>query len=158
MTIRLADQPGDLGWIVMAHGELYATEYGYDGSFEALVAQIAADYGTKHDPATEACWIAELDGRRVGCVMCVRADDRTARLRVLLVDPAARGHGIGARLVDECIGFARRAGYQRMTLWTNDGLDAAARLYLSRGFTLTGEEAHQGFGSPVTGQTYDLTL
>lgn len=158
MTIRLADRPGDLGWIVMAHGEMYAAEYGYDGSFEALVAQIVADYGTKHDPAAEACWIAELDGRRVGCVMCVRADDRTAQLRILLVDPAARGQHVGARLVDTCVGFARRAGYRRMALWTNAGLDAAGRLYRSRGFTLVSEESHQGFGSPVTGQTYELAL
>lgn len=157
-TIRMADQPGDLGWIVLAHGEIYAGEYGYDSTFEALVAQIVADFATKHDPAREAAWIGTLDGRRVGCVLCVRADDTTAKLRVLLVDPAARGHGIGGRLVDECIAFARRAGYQRMTLWTNDILTSAARIYLSRGFVLVGEDAHPGFGTPVTGQTYDLAL
>ncbi len=158
MIIRSANRPGDLGWIVLAHGELYAAEYDYDGSFEALVARIVADYGTRHDPAAEAAWIAELDGRRVGCVLCVRADDRTAKLRVLLVDPAARGHGVGGRLVDECVGFARRAGYQRMTLWTNSGLEAAARVYRSRGFTLIGEADEHSFGHRITGQTYELTL
>lgn len=158
MTIRTADRPGDLGWIVLAHGELYAAEHDYDSSFEALVAQIVADYGTKHDPARESAWIAELDGRRVGCVLCVRADEHTAQLRVLLVDPSARGHGIGGLLVDTCVSFARQAGYTRMTLWTNSGLSAAGNIYRSRGFTVVDETPDAGFGHPVTSQTYEMSL
>lgn len=107
ILIRPLDRPGDLGWVVMAHGELYAAEFGWDTSFEALVARIVADYAAGHDPAREAAWIAELNGERVGCVFCVAADDRTAQLRILLVDPAARGRRLGGRLVDECLAFAR---------------------------------------------------
>jgi GNAT superfamily N-acetyltransferase len=158
ITIRPVGEPGDLGWVVMAHGEIYAAEYGWDTSFEALVAGIVADFAAKHDPATEAGWIAELDGRRVGCVFCVRSDDATAALRILLVDPAARGHRLGGRLVDECIAFARRAGYRRMTLWTNDPLVAARRIYLDRGFTLVSEDPHHSFGIDLVGQVYELTL
>ncbi|HEX5114976.1 MAG TPA: GNAT family N-acetyltransferase [Pseudonocardiaceae bacterium] len=158
ITIRPLGEPGDLGWVVMAHGEIYAAEFGWDTSFEALVAGIVADFAAKHDPATEAGWIAELDGRRVGCVFCVRSDDATAVLRILLVDPAARGHRLGGRLVDECITFARRVGYRRMTLWTNDPLVAARRIYLDRGFTLVSEDPHHSFGVDLVGQVYELTL
>lgn len=157
-AIRLADQPGDLGWIVMTHGELYAREYGWDSSFEALVARIVADYAIDHDPAREAAWIAEANGTRAGCVVVVAADDTTARLRVLLVDPAARGSGLGRGLVETAIGFARATGYERMTLWTNDILTAAARIYQAAGFTLTSSEPHESYGANLTGQNYDLKL
>jgi GNAT superfamily N-acetyltransferase len=158
VTVRRLGQPGDLGWVVMAHGELYAREFGWDASFEALVARIVADYAAGHDDARETAWIAELNGRRVGCVFCVAADEQTAQLRTLLVDPAARGHGLGARLVDECLQFARQAGYERMKLWTNDPLSSARKIYLSRGFRLVGEEPHRSFGATMTGQVYELDL
>jgi GNAT superfamily N-acetyltransferase len=158
VTIRPLGNPGDLGWVVMAHAEMYAREFGWDVSFEALVARIVADYAAGHDDAREGAWIAEQDGRRAGCVFCVAADEHTARLRVLLVDPAARGHGTGGRLVDECLRFARQAGYQRMRLWTNDPLVAARRVYLSRGFQLVSEEPHASFGVTLTGQEYELDL
>jgi GNAT superfamily N-acetyltransferase len=157
--IRPVGQPGDLGWVVQAHGESYAREFGWDTTFEALVARIVADYAAKHDPAREAGWIAEVDGRRVGCVFCVRGDDdSTAKLRILLVDQAARGHRLGGRLVDECVAFARAAGYRRMTLWTNDVLAAARRIYLDRGFVLVSEEPHHSFGVDLVGQVYELGL
>jgi GNAT superfamily N-acetyltransferase len=118
-VVRRLGRPGDLGWVVMAHGELYAAEFGWDSTFEALVARIVADYADGGEPERQAAWIAELGGRRVGCVFCVAADDTTAQLRILLVDLSARGHGLGGRLVDQCLEFARGAGYTRMTLWTN---------------------------------------
>lgn len=158
IVIRPLGEPGDLGWIVMAHGEVYTAEFGWDTDVEAFIARIVADYAVDRDPVREAGWIAELDGRRVGCVLCVQADDRTAQLRVLLVDPSARGHGLGGRLVDECMAFARGAGYARMTLWTNDPLLAARRVYLSRGFTLVGQEPHRSFGVDMVGQTYQVDL
>jgi GNAT superfamily N-acetyltransferase len=142
----------------MAHGEMYATEFGWDTSFEALVAKIVADYATRHDPEREHAWIAELDGRRVGCVFCVAADETTAQLRILLVDPAARGHRLGGQLVDTCISFARDAGYERMKLWTNHPLEAARHIYLARGFTLVSEEPHESFGVRLRGQVYELPL
>lgn len=156
--IRPLDRPGDLGWVVMAHGETYAAEFGWDTSFEALVARIVADYAAGHDPDREAAWIAELDGRRVGCVFCVAADEQTAQLRILLVDPSARGRHLGGRLVDECLAFARRAGYARMRLWTNHPLVAARRIYLSRGFRLVAEEPHRSFGADLIGQVYERDL
>jgi GNAT superfamily N-acetyltransferase len=156
--IRLLTEPGDLGWVVEAHGELYASEFGWDAEFEALVARIVADYGSGHDPSREAAWIAELGGQRVGCVFLVAADGETAKLRLLLVDPLARGSGLGRRLVDTCIEFARRAGYRRLRLWTNQPLAAARRIYLSRGFELTGEQAHHSFGVDLIGQDYELDL
>jgi GNAT superfamily N-acetyltransferase len=157
-TIRRLGRPGDLGWVVMAHGEMYASEFGWDTSFEALVARIVADYAGDHDDTREAAWVAELHGRQVGSVFCIAADDQTAQLRLLLVDPAARGHGIGARLVDECLGFAREAGYKRMKLWTNHPLAAARRIYLSRGFRLVEEEPHYSYGADLVGQVYELDL
>jgi len=156
--IRRLGRPGDLGWVVMAHGEVYAAEFGWDESFEALVARIVADYAAGHDPAREAAWIAEINGRRVGCVFCVAADERTAQLRILLVDPAARGHGLGRRLVDQCVAFARQAGYQQIKLWTNHPLAAARAVYLSRGFTLVSQEPHHSFGADLVGQVYELGL
>jgi GNAT superfamily N-acetyltransferase len=158
LTIRRLGQPGDLGWAVMAHGELYAREYGWDTSFEALVARIVADYAAGDGDDRRAAWVAERDGQRVGCVFCVPADKETAQLRILLVDPAARGLGLGGRLVDACLGFAREAGYQRMTLWTNHPLVSARKIYLSRGFTLASEEPHQSYGADLIGQVYELTL
>jgi GNAT superfamily N-acetyltransferase len=157
-TIRPLGRPGDLGWVVQAHGELYAAEFGWDVSFEALVARIVADWANDHDPAREAAWIAELDGERVGCVFCVAADERTAQLRILLVDPRARGHGLGTRLTRQCLDFARAAGYERMRLWTNHPLAAARRIYLAEGFALVEEEPHTSFGVELVGQVYERSL
>jgi GNAT superfamily N-acetyltransferase len=157
-TIRPLGRPGDLGWVVMAHGESYAKEFGWNGDFEALVARIVADYAASHDAAREGAWIAEVDGVRVGCVFCVAEDEQTAKLRILLVDPAARGSSLGRRLVAECLRFARGAGYRRIVLWTNDPLVAAARIYRGAGFELTGEEPHHSFGADLIGQTYELDL
>ena len=144
----------------MAHGEVYAQEFGWDASFEALVARIVAEYAADHDPRREAAWIAEVDGRRAGCIFCV-ADpdqDRTAKLRILLVHPDGRGHDLGRRLIDACLEFARSAGYERIRLWTNHPLAAARHLYLERGFALTREEPHHSFGVDLIGQTYELEL
>jgi GNAT superfamily N-acetyltransferase len=157
-TIRRLGQPGDLGWVVLAHGELYAREFGWDTSFEALVARIVADFAAGHDAAREAAWIAELDGERVGCVFCVREDDKTARLRILLVDPKARGQRLGTRLVETCLGFARDAGYRRVVLWTNHPLVAARSIYLAAGFRLVSEEPHHSYGVDLIGQNYALEL
>ncbi len=151
-------RPGDLGWIAQRHGEIYAREYGWASSFEAFVARIAADYLDKHQPGRENAWIAEIDGQRAGCVLCVRADDDTAQLRVLLVEAWARGHGLGARLVDECIRFARDGGYRKLVLWTNDILSAARRIYLAAGFELVREESHYSFGKDLVGQFWELRL
>jgi GNAT superfamily N-acetyltransferase len=157
-VIRPLGRPGDLGWVVQAHGEIYAAEFGWDGGFEALVARIVADYAVDHDPGREAAWIAERDGRRVGCVFCVAADQDTAQLRILLVDPAARGQRLGARLTRSCIEFARGAGYRRMRLWTNHPLTAARRIYLAAGFTLVESDEHHSFGVDLIGQVYELDL
>lgn len=158
VAIRALGRPGDLGWVVMAHGEVYAAEFGWDTRFEALVARIVADYAGGHDPAREAAWIAEVDGQRAGCIFCVAADDETAKLRILLVHPAARGHGLGDLLVAACLEFARGAGYSRMQLWTNDVLAAARSIYLRHGFTLIAQEPHHSFGVDLLGQTYELDL
>ncbi len=151
-------RPGDLGWVVQRHGEVYAREYGWAQSFEALVARIVADYLDQHQPGREDAWIAEIDGQRAGCVFCVRKDDETAQLRILLVEAWARGHGLGARLVEECIRFARDAGYRKMVLWTNDILVAARRIYVTAGFELVGEERHHSFGKDLVGQFWELRL
>jgi DNA-binding MarR family transcriptional regulator/GNAT superfamily N-acetyltransferase len=151
-------QPGDLGWIVQRHGELYSDEFGWDTDFEVLVASIVAAYWTNRTPGREFAWIAEVDGARAGCVLCVQRDETTAQLRLLLVEPWARGYRIGARLVDECISFARRAGYPRMVLWTNDVLVAARRIYEAAGFVLVDEEPHHSFGHDLVGQTWELEL
>jgi GNAT superfamily N-acetyltransferase len=157
-VIRPLGQPGDLGWVVQRHGELYAAEFGWDTTFEALVAAIVADFANGHDPTREAAWIAEVDGRRVGTVLCVAVDDDTAQLRVLLVEPSARGTGLGGRLVDACVRFARDAGYARLRLWTNHPLEAARRVYVARGFVLVEEEPHHSFGVELAGQVYELDL
>jgi GNAT superfamily N-acetyltransferase len=157
--IRRLGEPGDLGWVVMAHGVTYAEEYGWNWEFEALVAGIVADYLVGHDADREAAWIAEVDGARMGCVFCVRGDDcSTAKLRLLLVDPAARGLGLGTRLVEECLRFARAAGYARITLWTNDVLASARRIYEAAGFELTDEAEHHSFGADLVEQTWSLEL
>jgi DNA-binding MarR family transcriptional regulator/predicted GNAT family acetyltransferase len=157
VTIRTAGS-GDYGWLVERHGVLYAEEYGWDVTFEGLVAEIAGAFARGHDPVRERAWIAELDGRRAGCILCVRQDDETAKLRVLLVEPWARGHGIGSRLVAECIEFARAAGYRRMVLWTNDVLADARRIYERAGFTLVDEGPHQAFGRELVEQTWAREL
>jgi GNAT superfamily N-acetyltransferase len=158
IMVRPLGRPGDLGWVVMAHGEVYAAEFGWDTSFEALVARIVADFAAAPDPAHQAAWVAELDGRRAGCVFCVAGEERTATLRILLVEPGARGHALGDRLVDTAIGFARWAGYERMLLWTNHPLAAARRIYLRHGFRLIDEAPHHSFGAELVGQTYELDL
>jgi GNAT superfamily N-acetyltransferase len=158
VVIRPLGRPGDLGWVVMAHGELYAAEFGWDTSFEALVARIVADYAAAADPAANGAWIAELDGHRVGCVFCVRNDDQVAQLRILLVDPRARGRGVGRRLVERCTRFARDRGYRQLVLWTNHPLVSARRIYLAAGFRLLAEEPHSSFGADLIGQRYALDL
>ncbi|WP_086820489.1 bifunctional helix-turn-helix transcriptional regulator/GNAT family N-acetyltransferase [Allokutzneria sp. NRRL B-24872] len=149
---------GDYGWVVQRHGELYAREYGWDASFESLVARIVADFVDGHDSAREAGWIAEVDGERVGCVFCLKEDDATAKLRILLVEPSARGTGVGARLVEECERFARAAGYKRITLWTNDVLSSARRIYQRAGYVLVDEERHRSFGAELNGQNWAKDL
>ena len=151
--------PGDLGWVVERHGYRYAAEYGWDTTFEALVARIVADFAERDDSKREAAWIAELDGERVGCVFCTAADAKdTARLRLLIVEPSARGAGVGTRLVDECLLFARRAGYRRITLWTNDVLVAARRIYERAGFRCDRREPHHSFGHDLAGEYWSRDL
>jgi DNA-binding MarR family transcriptional regulator/GNAT superfamily N-acetyltransferase len=150
--------PGDLGWVVQRNGALYAAEYGWDETYEALVARIVADYAARGDRAGEAAWIAELRGEPVGCVFCMRKTGQTAQLRLLLVEPSARGMGIGERLVTECLAFARRAGYREIVLWTNDVLDAARRIYQRAGFELVRSGPHHSFGHDLVGQDWRLAL
>ncbi|GAA4629169.1 helix-turn-helix domain-containing GNAT family N-acetyltransferase [Actinoallomurus vinaceus] len=149
--------PGDLGWVIQRHGALYAAEYGFNTSFEVLVARIVAEYGEHHGPGDNA-WIAEIDGEPVGTIFCVRESERVARLRLLLVEPSARGHGVGGRLVEECVRFARRSGYDEIVLWTQDTLTDARRLYERAGFELAAEEPYDGFGPETKEQTWRMKL
>jgi GNAT superfamily N-acetyltransferase len=159
IRIRALGAPGDLGWVVMAHGEIYAQEFGWNAEFEALVAQIVADYANDPDPAGRGAWIAELDGRRAGCIFCVRdSEQAVAKVRILLVHPDARRRGLGDRLLETALQFAAAAGYEHARLWTNDPLIAARRIYLRHGFKLTTEEPHHSFGVDLIGQTYELDL
>jgi DNA-binding MarR family transcriptional regulator/GNAT superfamily N-acetyltransferase len=150
--------PGDIGWVVQQHGEIYAREYGWNSKFEALVASIASEFLLKFQPEWERCWIAELNGERVGAIFVVRKSATVAQLRMLILTPGARGLGLGGKLVDECIAFARRKGYKKMVLWTNSCLVAARGIYAKRGFQLTQSEPHEGYGSPQVGETWELKL
>jgi DNA-binding MarR family transcriptional regulator/GNAT superfamily N-acetyltransferase len=157
MLLR-APRPGDFGWIVNRHAELYAAEYGWTAPFEGVCAQIVADFVNKHDKKRERCWIAELNGENVGSIMLAKETDSVARIRLLLVDPKARGLGLGARLTDECIRFARRRGYKKITLWTHRVLTAARHIYQKAGFTLMRSEQHRSWGKPVVSEHWDLDL
>jgi len=151
---------GDVGWAIERHGSLYAEEFGWNGEFEALVATLFARFASHHDPRSEQFWMAEARGERVGCVIVVRneTDPRAAQLRCLLVDPKGRGLGVGRRLVEECVEFAKSAGYERMVLWTNDVLTAARRIYEAAGFSLTEASRHRSFGHDLVGQTWSRAL
>jgi DNA-binding MarR family transcriptional regulator/GNAT superfamily N-acetyltransferase len=151
-------QPGDLGWVVQTHGELYAREFGYTSDFEALVAQVAAKYLRDFDPAWEKGWIAEVDGERAGSVFVVRKSRTVAQLRLLILRPEARGLGLGARLTDECIAFARDKGYRKMMLWTQSHLEAARAIYRSRGFTLMKSEPNASYGQQLVSEIWERKL
>jgi DNA-binding MarR family transcriptional regulator/GNAT superfamily N-acetyltransferase len=151
-------RPGDMGWVTSVNAALYAQEYGWDISYEALVARITTAFIENFDAQRERCWIAELDGARVGSVFVVRKTDEVAKLRLLIVDQRARGLGLGKRLVDECLNFARSAGYSSMTLWTQSILTAARGIYARAGFKLVAEEPHHSFGADLIGETWDIQL
>jgi DNA-binding MarR family transcriptional regulator/GNAT superfamily N-acetyltransferase len=151
-------KPGDFGWIVARHAEVYAQEYGWTEPFDGLCAQIVADFANKNDPACERCWIAEVNGENVGTVMLVKDSEEVARVRLLLVDPKGRGLGLGARLVDECVRFARQAGYKKITLWTHSILTAARHIYEKAGFTLTSSEKRHSWSKDVVAEFWDLEL
>jgi GNAT superfamily N-acetyltransferase len=151
-------RPGDIGWVISLHGELYHREYGWNAEFESLVAGIGAAFLKNFDPAGERAWIVERNGERVGCAMVVRSSRTIAKLRLVLLDPRARGLGLGRRLVREAIDFASRSGYRKLTLWTNDCLHAARAIYVAEGFRLVKEEPHVSFGKQLTGQYWALPL
>lgn len=157
-AVLRAPQPGDIGWVVQQHGALYAREYGLNQSFEALVADIAARFVRNFQPEWERCWIAELDGQPVGSVFVARKSKTVAQLRLLILAPAARGLGLGGRLTDECLAFARAKGYRKMVLWTNSCLLAARGIYAARGFQLTKSEPYEDFGQALVGETWELKL
>jgi DNA-binding MarR family transcriptional regulator/GNAT superfamily N-acetyltransferase len=151
-------RPGDIGWIIHRHGVLYSRDYGWNSNFEGFVAEIAGKFAQSHDANREHCWIAERRGEIIGSVFLMRQDDEVAKLRLLYVEPTARGLGVGRRLVEQCLHFARSAGYRRIVLWTNDVLTSARRIYEAAGFQLTAEEPHRMFGPPMVGQTWELEL
>jgi DNA-binding MarR family transcriptional regulator/GNAT superfamily N-acetyltransferase len=157
LTLR-GHRPGDMGWVVQRHGEIYHQEYGYNEEFEALVAEITAEFIRKLDVTRERCWIAEHDGRRVGCIFLVAKDATTAKLRLLLVDPDARGLGVGRKLVAGCVRFAREAGYRKIVLWTQETLTAARHLYTEARFVKTAREPHHSFGHDLVGETWEREL
>jgi len=157
--IALRDpRPGDLGWVVARHAELYQREFGWADNFEGVCAQIVADFAASYDPKFDRGWIAEMDGQNVGCVFLVKDSAEVARLRLLLVEPVARGRGLGTRLTDECVRFARACGYRRITLWTHQVLTPARHIYQRAGFTLTSSEARRNFGQNVVSEHWDLVL
>lgn len=151
-------EPGDYGWCIARHGVLYASEYGWDERFEGLVAELFGAFARSHNPRRERCWIAEVAGERVGCVFVVERERKIAQLRCLLVEPKARGRGVGSALVQACIGFARDARYEKMMLWTNSVLDSARKIYEGAGFTLVEEQEHEDFGPRLIGQNWELAL
>jgi DNA-binding MarR family transcriptional regulator/N-acetylglutamate synthase-like GNAT family acetyltransferase len=151
-------KPGDIGWIVMRHGAVYSAEYGYGAGFEALVAEIGAQFLRQYDASRERCWIAELDGVPAGSVCLVKAEDKAAKLRLLLVEPWARDSGAGFALIAECVRFARQAGYKKIVLWTQSELLAARKLYVRFGFRLAGKKRHKDFGKSLTGENWSLDL
>ncbi len=153
-----APRPGDYGWAIARHGVLYEAEFGWGARFEGLVAELFGRFASAHDSSRERCWIAELNGERVGCVFVAERDANVAQLRCLLVEPSARGRGIGRKLVDTCLGFARDAGYERMMLWTNRSLDSARKIYEAVGFELIEEQPHEDFGVPLIGQNWEMVL
>jgi DNA-binding MarR family transcriptional regulator/GNAT superfamily N-acetyltransferase len=156
-TLR-APVPGDFGWVVKRNAELYAQEYQWTEPFEGVCAQIVADFANKHDPKRERCWIAEMNGEKIGCIFLAKETESLARIRLLLVDPKARGLGLGAKLTDEAIRFARRAGYKKITLWTHSVLTAARHIYQKAGFKLMRSEKHKSWGRPVVSEDWDLDL
>lgn len=156
-TLR-GPRPGDMGWVVQSHGALYAREYGYDASFEGLVADIVAKYLASFDSSRERCWIAEMDGAPVGSIFLVKASDDVAKIRLLIIDPVARGQSLGHRLTAEAISFARQCGYRKLTLWTQSNLFAARKIYERAGFKLTASEPHRSFGQNLVGETWELAL
>jgi DNA-binding MarR family transcriptional regulator/N-acetylglutamate synthase-like GNAT family acetyltransferase len=157
VTLR-EPRSGDYGWAIERHGVIYQTEFGWGPRFQGLVAELFGKFASHHDPKRERCWIAELNGERVGCVFVVERGAEVAQLRCLLVEPKARGHGVGRALVDACVQFARDAGYRRMMLWTNQGLDSARKIYEAVGFELVEQQSHEDFGVPLVGQNWEMTL